>query len=152
AAASAAVRAHARRPASIGITLATTAHEPLDPNSAADREMAAQRDAETNGVSLDALRTGVFAYPGRPPVEIPGLRESSTFVATQYYTRMRYDAASGGPGGPDFNRFITQMAWEVYPEGLAPLLQRGAATGLPVYVTENGICCDDDRVRVAYIA
>jgi beta-glucosidase len=151
-AASDALRAHARLAPSIGITLAVTAHEACDPTSAADRALAALRDAETNGVSFDALRTGVFTYPGRAPVEIPGLKASSDFVGIQYYTRMRYDAASGVPTMPDFNRFITQMAWEVYPEGLAPLLQRAAATGLPVYVTENGICCDDDRVRIEYIA
>ncbi len=152
AAASAAVRAHARRTASIGITLAVTAHEPHTAAVAADCELAARRDAETNGVCFDALRTGVFAYPGRAPVEIPGLQTASTFVGIQYYTRARYAAASGGPVAPDFKRFVTQMAWEVYPEGLTPLLQRAAATGLPVYVTENGICCDDDRVRVEYVA
>ena len=151
-AASEALRAHARLAPSVGITLAVMAHEPYDPASQADRAFAALRDAETNGVCFEALRTGVFAYPGRAPIEIPGLQTSSTFVGIQYYTRMRYDAASGGPTMPDFDRFITQMAWEVYPEGLAPLLQRAAATGLPVYVTENGICCDDDRVRVEYIA
>ncbi len=150
--ASEALRARARRAASIGITLAVMAQEPHDPVVAADRALAAQRDAETNGVSFEALRTGVFAYPGRAPVEIPGLQASSDFVGIQYYTRTRYSAASAGPTMPDLNRFITQMAWEVYPEGLAPLLQRAAATGLPVYVTENGICCDDDAVRVEYIA
>ena len=152
AAASDAVRVHARLTPSIGITLSVMAHEPYDPAAAADQALAAQRDAETNGVSFEALRSGVFAHPGRAPVEIPGLRGASDFVGVQYYTRMRYDAASGGPTMPDLNRFITQMAWEVYPEGLAPLLQRAAATGLPVYVTENGICCDDDAVRVEYIA
>jgi beta-glucosidase len=151
-AASAAVRAHARLTPSIGITLSVMAHEPHDPEAAADRALAAQRDAETNGVSFEALRTGVVTYPGRAAVEIPGLRGSSDFVGIQYYTRMRYAAENGGPTMPDLNRFITQMAWEVYPEGLGPLLYRAAATGLPVYVTENGICCDDDRVRVEYIA
>jgi beta-glucosidase len=150
--ASEALRAQARLTPSIGITLSVMAHEAYDPTSAADRALAVLREAETNGVSFEALRTGVFTYPGRAPVEISGLKTASDFVGIQYYTRMRYDAASGGPTMPDLNRFITQMAWEVYPEGLAPLLQRAAATGLPVYVTENGICCDDDRVRVEYIA
>jgi beta-glucosidase len=152
AAASESVRARARRTPSIGITLSVMAHEPYDPQSAGDRALAALRDAETNSVSFEALRTGVFAYPGRAPVEIAGLQTASDFVGIQYYTRMRYDAASGGPTMRDLDRFITQMAWEVYPQGLAPLLQRAAATGLPVYITENGICCDDDRVRIEYIA
>jgi beta-glucosidase len=146
------VRAHARLRPEIGITLAVQAHEPYRPDSEADRALAARRDAESTGACYDALRTGVFRYPGRPDEEIPGLKRSSTFVGVQYYSRFRYDAATGGPGLPDFARTLTQMGWEIYPEGFPPLLRRAAATGLPVYVTENGVCVDDDRVRVAYIA
>ena len=137
----------------IGITLSLMAYEPLRPDSEADRKLAARRDAEANETCLEALRTGIFSYPDTPAEEIPGLAGSSTFVGAQYYTRLRYDAKTGDLGMPDVDaRTITQMAWEVYPEGLPPLLRRAAGTGLPVYVTENGICYDDDRVRVEYIA
>jgi beta-glucosidase len=147
-----ALRQHARLAPFIGITLAVQAVEPYRPDSPADRELAVRRDAETNGVSFDALRSGVFSYPGRAPVEIPGLKAASDFVGVQYYSRVRYDAETGGQAMPDTNRQLSQMAWEVYPEGFGPLLQRAAATGLPVYVTENGMACDDDRIRVRYIA
>jgi len=146
------LRAYTRGKPEIGITLAVQAHEPLHLESEADRALAARRDAETNGVMFDALRTGVFAYPGREPVQIPGLREASTFVGVQYYSRVRYDGESQGPAMPDFDRVLSQMGWEVYPEGFGPLLERAAATGLPVVVTENGMAHDDDRVRVRYIA
>jgi beta-glucosidase len=151
-AAAEAVRAHARLRPQIGITLSVMAAEPLHPDSAADRALAAARDAETNGVSFEALRTGVFNYPGRAPVEIAGLGESSDFVGVQYYSRMRYDAALDGLALPALERTLSQMGWEVYPEGFGPLLERAAQTGLPVYVTENGMACDDDRIRVEYIA
>lgn len=151
-AAAEALHEHARQKPFIGITLAVQAHEPLRLASGADREMAAQRDAETNGVSFDALRTGIFAYPGRPAEEITGLKAASDFVGIQYYSRVRYDAASNGPAPADPTRKLSHMGWEVYPEGFGPLLERAAATGLPVYVTENGIACDDDRDRVRYIA
>jgi beta-glucosidase len=147
-----ALRGQARRTPFAGITLAVQAVEPYRRDSAADRELAARRDAETNGVSLDALRTGVCAYPGRAPVEIPGLKGSSSFVGIQYYSRARYDASTGGPAPADLDRTLSHMGWEVYPEGFAPLLQRAAATGLAVYVTENGMAHDDDRVRVRYVA
>ncbi|MCX8073327.1 MAG: glycoside hydrolase family 1 protein [Candidatus Binatia bacterium] len=146
------LHAHARSKVEIGITLAVQAHEPLRLESEADRALAARRDAETNGVMFEALRTGVFAYPGREPVAIPGLREASTFVGVQYYSRVRYDGESQGPAMPDFNRILSHMGWEVYPEGFGPLLERAAATGLPVVVTENGLAHDDDRVRIRYIA
>jgi beta-glucosidase len=150
--AAAALREHARRTPSVGITLAVQAHEPFRADADADRQLAALRDAETNGVSFEALRTGVFRYPERAPEEIAGLQASSTFVGIQYYSRTRYDAQSSGPALPDFDRQLSQMGWEVYPEGFAPLLERAAGTGLPVYVTENGMACDDDRIRVRYIA
>jgi beta-glucosidase len=147
------VKAHAKLTPQIGITLAVQAHEPLRADSAADRALAARRDAESTGACYDALRTGVFRYPERPDEPIAGLQASSSFVGVQYYSRARYDAETGGPAPADFvNRTITQMAWEVYPEGFPPLLRRAAATGLPVYVTENGVCLDDDRQRVDYIA
>jgi len=137
----------------IGITLAVVAQEPFRPDSKADRRLAARRDAEFNQVCFDALRTGIFAYPGAKAEKIDGLAGSSTFVGVQYYTRFRYDGDSGGPVFPDVeHRTISQMGWEVYPEGFPPLLRRAAETGLPVCVTENGICCDDDRIRVEYIA
>jgi len=147
-----ALRARAQRTPFAGITLAVQAHEPYRPEVMADQEMACRRDAETNEVSYQALRTGVFAYPGRAPVEIPGLRGSSSFVGIQYYTRIRYDAETGGPAMVDTTRTLSHMAWEVYPEGFAPLLRRAVAIGVPVYVTENGMAHDDDAVRVRYVA
>ncbi|MBP1687598.1 MAG: glycosyl hydrolase [Deltaproteobacteria bacterium] len=156
AAGTAVLHAHACMTPCVGITLALQAIEPYRPDAAADRELAARRDGETNGVSLDALRTGSFDYPGRPPVVIAGLKEASQFVGVQYYTRVRYDASAGAAGSDvapvDPHRTLTQMGWEIYPEGFGPLLRRAAATGLPVYVTENGIACDDDRTRVRFIA
>lgn len=149
--ASEAIRSHVPK-AEIGITLAMAVNEPFDPQSEADREMAARRDAETNEASCGALRTGVFRYPGRADQEIPGLASSSTFVGVQYYSRTRYDASRGGFAMPDFNRTLSQMGWEIYPEGFAPVLRQAAATGLPVYVTENGVAHDDDRVRIEFIA
>ena len=146
------LKSHAKLAPQVGITLAVMAQEPYRSESESDRAFASRRDAEWNGVCFDALRTGVFSYPDRTPVPISGLKESSTFVGVQYYSRMRHDGASGGPAPADPSRVMSQMGWEVYPEGKAPLLRRAAATGLPVYVTENGICCDDDRVRVDYIA
>lgn len=146
------LRAHAARRPEIGITLAMQANEPYRRDSEEDCVLAARREEETSGVSCRALATGVFAYPEQDPVEIPGLRESSTFVGVQYYSRMRWDATTGLFAPPEPGRELSQMGWEIYPEGFAPVLRRAAGTGLPLYVTENGVAHDDDRVRVEYIA
>ncbi|WP_433731565.1 family 1 glycosylhydrolase [Actinoplanes sp. CA-051413] len=43
------------------------------------------------------------------------------------------------------------MGWAVYPDGLRQMLHRAARTGLPLYVTENGIATTDDTERVGYL-
>jgi len=39
---------------------------------------------------------------------------------------------------------------EMFPEGLIASLER--LKDLPVYITENGLCCDDDRFRIVHLA
>lgn len=43
------------------------------------------------------------------------------------------------------------MGWAVYPDGLRQMLHRAAETGLPLYVTENGIATEDDIERLDYL-
>jgi hypothetical protein len=43
------------------------------------------------------------------------------------------------------------MGWAVHPDGLRQVLHRAAGTGLPLYVTENGIATEDDAERVDYL-
>jgi beta-glucosidase len=44
------------------------------------------------------------------------------------------------------------MGWAVYPDGLREILHHAAdRTGLPLYVTENGIATEDDGERLEYL-
>ena len=74
------------------------------------------------------------------------------WVGVQYYTRQRVDptAADGFAPAPE-GAPLTQMGWELHPEGLHRAIASAARTGLPVYVTENGIATADDARRVAYL-
>ena len=74
------------------------------------------------------------------------------WVGVQYYTRQRVDpACAGGFAPPPDGAPLTQMGWELHPEGLHRAIAGAARTGLPVYVTENGIACADDAQRIDYI-
>jgi beta-glucosidase len=64
------------------------------------------------------------------------------FAGVQYYTLMREP-----PPGAE----LTQMGWEIHPEGLLESLRTAARAGLPLVVTENGIATDDDAKRVDYL-
>ena len=43
------------------------------------------------------------------------------------------------------------MGWEIYPEGLYQVLRRSRRWGIPIFVTENGICAQDDEQRERFI-
>ncbi|NKY10419.1 family 1 glycosylhydrolase [Cellulomonas hominis] len=92
--------------------------------------------AEVVDLYVDALRPGA----------------GGDWLGVQYYRKNWVDPASPTifaappPGVP-----TTQMGWAVYPEGLRLVLHRAADTGLPLYVTENGIATEDDTERVAYL-
>lgn len=43
------------------------------------------------------------------------------------------------------------LGWDIYPEGLCELLLKLKKYGLPVIITENGICTPDDNLRWEYI-
>jgi beta-glucosidase len=79
--------------------------------------------------------------------------DGGDWLGVQYYRKQWVDPASPTlfaappPGVP-----VTQMGWAVHPDGLREVLHRAARTGLPLFVTENGIATTDDTERVAYLA
>jgi beta-glucosidase len=74
------------------------------------------------------------------------------FVGVQYYTRMRVDpAATSGFAPAPRDAPVTQMGWELHPEGLHGAIVLAASSGLPVVVTENGIATADDAERLTYL-
>jgi beta-glucosidase len=74
------------------------------------------------------------------------------WLGVQYYRKQWVDPAAPTlfaappPGTP-----LTQMGWAVHPDGLRQMLHRAAKTGLPLYVTENGIATTDDTERLDYL-
>ena len=76
--------------------------------------------------------------------------ESDDFIGVQTYTRMRVGPDGTLPGDADVP--VTQMGYEFWPEALEGTIRRASEkTGLPVYVTENGIGTDADELRIEYV-
>jgi len=74
------------------------------------------------------------------------------WLGVQYYRKQWVDPAcptffSEPPAGTR----TTQMGWAVHPDGFRQMLHRAAETGLPLYVTENGMATEDDAERVDYL-
>jgi beta-glucosidase len=102
------------------------------------------RDEPACHAACDALRREMV------DVYLPDLQ--GDYVGVQYYSRMRVDpAAPAGFAPAPAGEPLTQMGWEIFPEGLHRAITDAATTGLPVVITENGIATDDDAQRIAYL-
>ncbi|WP_218017203.1 glycoside hydrolase family 1 protein [Rhodococcus marinonascens] len=74
------------------------------------------------------------------------------WLGVQYYRKQWVDPSSPTLfAAPPAGTQTTQMGWAVFPDGLRLMLHRAAETGLPLYVTENGIATEDDDERIDYI-
>jgi len=87
--------------------------------------------------------------PENAVVELDGWDGGLDFIGINYYTRRVVQAANTPPLGlvhitPDASA-LTQMGWEVYPEGLGEMLGRVHADYRPpvLLVTENGAAFPD---------
>ncbi len=135
--ATAVLRAGRGRP-KIGTCLHLPCIEPFRMDSADDIAGAELARTVMVDVHLDDLRRG---------------GDAGDFVGLQYYSRLRVDVTSPGfVAAPSAEAQVTQMGWEVYPQGFGSVLRRIAESGLPVVVTENGIATCDDAQRIRFIA
>ena len=93
-----------------------------------------------------------------PTAELPPIPPSDFVGVNYYYRRIVRDAPAPlgwrqvAPPGAE----LSEMGWEVYPNGLCEILLRVAREYAPrsIYVTENGIALPaglDDGRRVAYL-
>jgi beta-glucosidase len=171
-----ALRSNAPR-SELGIVLIASQVEPETP-SEADRDAARWFDGIFNRWYLDPVFRG--AYPADavedrvrrghlPPGELPFVRPGDMsaisapldFLGVNYYSRAVFSGAVG-PGGEQPPRGVpmaptealTDMAWEVWPQGLEDVLRRIHREYQParIYVTENGAAYgdgpgEDGRVR-----
>jgi beta-glucosidase len=118
------------------------------------------------GVWLEALRTGRVSGLEVPDAVVPGLAGGDDFVGVQYYTCLvvgkgaERDAHAGVVDPrprhevPETARTgrTTQMGWTWHPEGIGHVIEEvSETTGLPIYITENGIATDDDDERIEFV-
>ena len=79
-------------------------------------------------------------------------KEVQDFIGLNYYS-CRW-ATFRRPVNPFPNRRgvpLTQMGWEIDPEGIFDLAAWAARYGRPILITENGIATDDEDERARYI-
>jgi beta-glucosidase len=132
----------------LGIVLNMASFEPAS-GSAADAAKVKQDKAEGLGWYLDPLFKGhypeeVLADLGSnaPDMESDDLSIIASpidFLGINYYSR-HVSSADGSFDAKHSGLILTEMGWEIYPQGLTDLLLDLKATYTlpPVYITENG--------------
>lgn len=100
---------------------------------------------------IDFLKTGKFSYANAQYKAPEG--KISDFIGLNYYSRVLCKMKLGNLWSNDEDDHIvipscyehetmTDMDYAIYPEGIYEAIKEVAQTGLPIYITENGI---DDR-------
>jgi beta-glucosidase len=84
---------------------------------------------------------------------------AADFIGINYYSRQMVDLKKWGLS--NFTRDICEknhhpvrknsLGWDIYPEGLYELLMKLKKYRLPIIVTENGICTENDDLRWQFI-
>jgi beta-glucosidase len=121
-----------------------------------DRCAAKVLDWATNEYFIRALTTGEMILPYTEEEYLPELKDSFDYWAINYYTRHMASARTQNlcTRRFEFDRVSmidhTMFHEEFYPDAFVQHLPR--FTGKPVYITENGVAADDDRIRILYLA
>ncbi|MEM7722084.1 MAG: GH1 family beta-glucosidase [Pseudomonadota bacterium] len=137
-----------------------------------DQAAAARYDAIYNRFFLGGLFKGAYPtevlegleahLPSGWQHDFPTIQAPLDWVGVNYYTRKRIKHADGA--WPNYAEAettlpLTQMGWEIYPDGLRDFLIRTAreySGDIPIYVTENGMANPDvvdqpDAARIDYL-
>jgi len=135
-------------------------HCPHNAASLLDRLATGIRSYIFEHLTYGALMSGQLWVPGVLREKLP-LKKSLDFIGVNYYTREFVKFADWGVPGilgelcsakehPEI-KGRNQMGWESYPEGLYKVLMRLKKYRLPILITENGTCTDNDQDRWIFI-
>ncbi len=156
-----AVRGDAAR---VGVAHHLRLAEPERPDSPADRAAARVFARVFNDAFALATCTGRMYGPldalaiGPEGFRIAEARGTQDFFGINYYSRdlVRFSPGQAGelfigrrvPAGAE----VSDLGWEVYPQGLGRLLRLWSRrSGVPIYVTENGIADAADAKRTSFL-
>jgi len=131
-------------------------HMPYRPNDPFDVALCNYTDMKRNEYFFHAIRTGEIIQPMMEAVYSSDVKGSADFWSINIYTRNLVDSRKSGAKSKKYNHQKMQMIEkadfymnEFYPECIIANLNR--LKDKPVYITENGCSCDDDRLRIIYL-
>jgi beta-glucosidase len=146
--------------AKVGIATAIYSFDPASWWNLADVIGTYYANRNMNEVVLDYITNGRFDFYF-PTISKrfyqSDVVNSFDFVGVNYYTRFvirfnPFNEKSYQEVKHTFAENVTDMGWEIYPEGLYRVLKQVSTfTSKPIYITENGIADDSDTKRPSFI-
>lgn len=121
-----------------------------------DRRLQEWYDMMHNEFFFHAIRTGELVVPGTDGIYDKDIKDTCDYWAVNLYVRQMLDARKADPYTQAYPFTRMRMIgkdfyWEEFhPETMYTCLTR--LVDKPIYVTENGISCDNDDFRIVQIA
>ena len=121
-----------------------------------DRRLQEWYDMLHNEFWFHAIRTGELVVPGKDGIYEKDIKDTCDYWVVNLYVRQMLDARKADPYTEAYPFTRMQMIgkkfyWEEFhPETMYTCLTR--LTDKPIYVTENGISCNNDDFRIVQIA
>jgi beta-glucosidase len=88
---------------------------------------------------------------------LDSVNDTNDFIGIQYYhtDNIKFSPFMNGKWGfidtRNKNSWVTDIGWDIYPEGIYYLLKRAQKYKKPIYITENGIADKKDFQREKFI-
>lgn len=149
-----------RWPVQVGVAKHVLVFTPCSNRSWKDKLSVWLRNLMFNHLFIKALIRGRIFYPGLFKIKLPRAK-TLDFIGLNYYTRdfvhnegFHVPAVFGDICTLKHHREVGKrnfLQWEIFPEGLYQLAKEFSQYGLPLLVSENGICIDLDEERSAFI-
>ena len=142
----------------IGIAQQVLIFAPCSDRSLWDRVSASLRNRVINHLFVQALVRGKAKVFGVLSMRLPKAG-TLDFIGLNYYTRKHVHSSGflssdilGGESVLENSRIKRNcLGWEIYPQGLYTLIKAFSKYKLPILISENGICTNDDTERSEFI-
>ncbi|WXG47158.1 MAG: glycoside hydrolase family 1 protein [Candidatus Atabeyarchaeum deiterrae] len=141
----------------VGTVKDTEYFQAYDEKSTKDQNEARFLHQFYNASFMDALRTGKVNPPMGSGESVAIIKDAWDFIGFNYYSRMLVKAGArevletDKPLTRNDSFGVTDMGYEIYPQGLYQIIKWLQGYHKPIYITENGIAVRDDNLRAMSI-
>ncbi|MDA8089371.1 MAG: glycoside hydrolase family 1 protein [Nitrospiraceae bacterium] len=152
---------HESRPdAMVSVAHNMAAFSPWHQLNPSDRLLAIIASRFYNHSLINAFRTGILKvrFPFQRALAIPvPIKGKLDFFGVNYYTRLHMRFNPFKKMGVELRhrdldgRGLTDMGWEIHPDGLRKMIEYASILKVPIIITENGIATHDDSRKINFL-